>query len=71
MLDFYVLTGFENVVSKIDLDRSSLACTDVTGRFSSMRRFDLTHSICVPFQHLFSVIKWRARLNTNPYMLKL
>ena len=25
MWDFYVLTGFENVVSKIELDRSSLA----------------------------------------------
>ena len=25
----------------------------VTGRFSSMRHFDLAHSICAPFQHLF------------------
>ena len=27
MQDFCILTGFENVVSKIELDRSSLACT--------------------------------------------
>ena len=28
MRDFCVLTGFENVVLKIELDRSLLACTE-------------------------------------------
>ena len=28
MSDFCVLTGFENVVSTIELDQSLLACTD-------------------------------------------
>ena len=42
----------------------------VTGRFSSMRRFDLALSICAPFQHLFlvkmaQIITFRCHLKAN------
>ena len=43
---------------------------NVTSRFSSVRRFDLAHSICAPFQHLFlvtmaQIITFRVHLKAN------
>ena len=40
--NFCILTGFENVVSKIELDRSSLACTDTKRRTQYSKRFHST-----------------------------
>ena len=37
----------------------------VTGRFSSLRRFNLAHLICAPFQHFHEVYKRRGRFNTQ------
>ena len=39
---FLHLTGFENVVSKIELDRSSLACTDTKRQTQYSKRFHST-----------------------------
>ena len=42
MRDFCVLTGFENVVLKIELDQSLLACTDTKHRTRYLKRFHST-----------------------------
>ena len=42
MQDFYILTGFENIVSNIELDRSSLAYTYTKHRTRYSKRFHST-----------------------------
>ena len=42
MRDFCILTGFENIVSKIELDRSSLACKGTKHRTRYLKRFHST-----------------------------
>ena len=42
-----------------------LLCIYVTGCFSSIRRFNLAHFLCAPFQHFHTVNKRRDHLSTK------
>ena len=46
MSDFCVLTGFENVASMIELDQSSLSCTDAKHRTQNWKQFHSTTNDC-------------------------